>query len=84
MEGKESDVKELLKACADVCEHDSEKISPHMHAAKNGHTSVVSKLLEARAPWNAVNNAHQSSTKKKRGLCAHIFFMWRTKRVDEE
>jgi type IV protein arginine methyltransferase len=55
-------VVELLKAGADAAfQRDSDGASALMLAAKNGHCTVLSLLLEDGAPWNAID---------KQGHCA--------------
>ncbi|KAL2620954.1 hypothetical protein R1flu_001159 [Riccia fluitans] len=51
----ELDVKQILDAGVDVSDFDSKGLTPLMHAALNGHSSVLNTLLEARAPWNALD-----------------------------
>jgi ankyrin repeat protein len=55
-------VQELLAAGADVAQVDEEQgMTPLMLAARHGHADVVRALLQAGAPWNALNPS---------GLCA--------------
>ncbi|KAL2632456.1 hypothetical protein R1flu_017142 [Riccia fluitans] len=51
----ELDVKQILEAGVDVSDFDSKGLTPLMHAALNGHSSVLNTLLEAGAPWNTLD-----------------------------
>ncbi|KAL2651175.1 hypothetical protein R1flu_019303 [Riccia fluitans] len=51
----ELDVKQILEAGVDVSDFDSKGLTPLMHAALNGHASVLNTLLEPGAPWNALD-----------------------------
>ncbi|KAL2620202.1 hypothetical protein R1flu_000407 [Riccia fluitans] len=51
----ELDVKQILEAGVDVSDFDSKGLTPLMHAVLNGHSSVLNTLLEAGAPWNALD-----------------------------
>ncbi|MCO5575539.1 hypothetical protein L7F22_029340 [Adiantum nelumboides] len=53
--GNLAEVKELLASGADPCSHDRFGRTPLMHAAMHGRTDVVRCLLDAGAPWNALD-----------------------------
>ncbi|KAL2634055.1 hypothetical protein R1flu_005534 [Riccia fluitans] len=66
----ELDVKLILEAGVDVFDFDSKGLTPLMHAALNGHSSVLNTLLEAGAPWNALDPSRRESS----GLRAELIF----------
>lgn len=56
--GQTETVAELLKRGAEAGHQETrEGMSPMMGAARGGHVAVVRRLLEAGAPWNAVDRA---------------------------
>lgn len=62
-------VQELLAAGADVAQVDEEQgMTPLMLAAHHGHADVVRALLQAGAPWNALNPSGLCAGKEK-GHC---------------
>lgn len=54
-EGDLERVQRLLDAGTDACEGSEDGMTPLMLAAQNGHAEVVRALLQASAPWNALN-----------------------------
>lgn len=59
--GDTAGVTSLLSSGVDPSYFDPNGMSPLMHAASHGHTDSARLLLDAGAPWNAVNPS---------GLCA--------------
>lgn len=58
-------VQELLAAGADVAQVDEQQcMTPLMLAARHGHADVVRALLQAGAPWNALNPSGLSAGKE--------------------
>ncbi|KAF3787198.1 Cortactin-binding protein 2 [Nymphaea thermarum] len=60
-DGDHSRVEQLVRGGADVSYFDGSGFTPLMHAAENGHASIVKLLLEYGAPWNALNPSDQSA-----------------------
>ncbi|KAK2999199.1 hypothetical protein RJ639_022778 [Escallonia herrerae] len=54
-------VRTLISAGADVTYFDGDGLTPLMHAAKHGQSAVVSSLLAAGAPWNALSPSRLSA-----------------------
>ncbi|KAL5988154.1 hypothetical protein ACLOJK_035917 [Asimina triloba] len=51
----------LIASGADVSCFDGRGLTPLMHAAEQGHASIVKALLEAGAPWNALSPSNLSA-----------------------
>ncbi|KAK3011706.1 hypothetical protein RJ639_011656 [Escallonia herrerae] len=51
----------LITAGADVTYFDGDGLTPLMHAAEHGQSAVVSSLLAAGAPWNALSPSKLSA-----------------------
>ncbi|GAQ80409.1 ankyrin repeat family protein [Klebsormidium nitens] len=67
-EGDEATVRQLLEGAEDIAKYQEEEegASALILAAKQGHASIVKLLLEAGAPWNALD---------RRGNCAGDYAM---------
>ncbi|KAL2346464.1 hypothetical protein Fmac_000464 [Flemingia macrophylla] len=59
--GDTDKVKALIDSGADVTYFDGDGLNPLMHAAKHGHAPVLSLLLSAGAPWNALSPSNLSA-----------------------
>lgn len=60
-EGDIATITSLIEQGYDVTYFDEQGITPLMHAAMQGHSEVVRKLLEVGAPWNAVSPSSLSA-----------------------
>ncbi|KAL0721561.1 hypothetical protein Bca4012_036160 [Brassica carinata] len=61
---KSNDLKKvltLITSGADVSHFDNDGLTPLMHAAKTGNAEIISSLLEAGAPWNALSPSNLSA-----------------------
>ncbi|CAH9091376.1 unnamed protein product [Cuscuta europaea] len=54
-------VKSLIVSGVDVSYFDCNGLNPLMHAARHGHAQVVTYLLDAGAPWNALSPSNLSA-----------------------
>ncbi|KAF3542798.1 hypothetical protein DY000_02005653 [Brassica cretica] len=54
-------VQTLITSGADVSHFDGDGLTPLMHAAKTGNAEIISALLEAGAPWNALSPSNLSA-----------------------
>lgn len=79
-EGDLAEVSRLIDEGADPAFQDAEGISGLMKAAENGHAEVVGMLLEAGAPWNAVDNegycVGEYATASKRSDIVELLMEW--------
>lgn len=54
-------VQTLTTSGTDVSHFDGDGLTPLMHAAKTGNAEIISALLEAGAPWNALSPSNLSA-----------------------
>ena len=61
IKGDTKKVRSLIYSGADVTHFDGDGLNPLMHAAKHGHAPVLTLLLSAGAPWNALSPSNLSA-----------------------